>query len=123
VVRGRVALVGDAGGYVDAITGEGISVGLRQAIALADAVAAGDLARYRAAHRQIVRVPNAIVRLTLALERRGAVRRRVLAALARDPRLFERLLGIHAGLAAARSLGVGGALRLGAAWLGVAGHT
>jgi menaquinone-9 beta-reductase len=42
---GNVALVGDASGSVDAITGEGLSLGFRQAMALADALERGDLAR------------------------------------------------------------------------------
>ncbi|GAA5146714.1 NAD(P)/FAD-dependent oxidoreductase [Nocardioides marinquilinus] len=43
---GRVLLVGDAAGYVDALTGEGVALGLAQARAAVDAVAAGDVARY-----------------------------------------------------------------------------
>lgn len=38
-VAGRVLLVGDAGGYVDALTGEGISLGLAQARAAVRALA------------------------------------------------------------------------------------
>lgn len=38
--RGRVLLIGDASGYVDAITGEGIRVGLAQARAAVECVAA-----------------------------------------------------------------------------------
>ena len=49
VQRGRVALVGDASGGVDAITGEGIRLGLRQASALAEAMAAGNLQQYEKA--------------------------------------------------------------------------
>ena len=45
VSRGRVALVGDASGTVDAITAEGISLGLRQGEALANALAAGTQSR------------------------------------------------------------------------------
>ncbi len=45
-VAGRVLLVGDAAGYVDALTGEGIAVGLASARALVDAVAAADPAAY-----------------------------------------------------------------------------
>ena len=48
---GRIALVGDAAGYVDALTGEGLSLGFESALALADALAAGDLARLRAQAR------------------------------------------------------------------------
>ena len=40
-VAGRVLLVGDAAGYVDALTGEGIALGLAQARAAVAAVAAG----------------------------------------------------------------------------------
>ncbi|TXN29342.1 NAD(P)/FAD-dependent oxidoreductase [Lacisediminihabitans profunda] len=43
---GRVMLVGDASGYVDAITGEGIRVGLAQARAAIDCVDADDPGRY-----------------------------------------------------------------------------
>jgi flavin-dependent dehydrogenase len=51
-VYGRVLLVGDASGYVDALTGEGIGVGLAQAEAVAGCLAAGRPAGYeRAWHR------------------------------------------------------------------------
>ena len=114
VVRGRVALVGDAAGYLDAITGEGMAVAFHQASALAGALAAGDLAPYAAAHRRIARLPDLMTRLVLGLERRPGLRRRALRALAADPALFSRLLGIHGRLLPPRRLGVDGALRL--AW-------
>jgi flavin-dependent dehydrogenase len=50
-VYGRVLLVGDASGYVDALTGEGIGVGLAQAEALARCLAAGRPADYERAWR------------------------------------------------------------------------
>jgi flavin-dependent dehydrogenase len=51
-VHGRVLLVGDAAGYLDALTGEGIGVGLAQAEVLARCLAAGRPADYeRACHR------------------------------------------------------------------------
>ena len=43
---GRVLLVGDAAGYVDALTGEGISLGLAQARAAVAAVVAGRPSQY-----------------------------------------------------------------------------
>ena len=43
VICDRVALIGDAAGAMDAITGEGLSLGFRQAFALADALAADDM--------------------------------------------------------------------------------
>ena len=110
--RGRVALVGDAAGYLDAITGEGIAVALHQARALAEALAAGDLARYGAAHRRLRRLPNATTRLALALSRRPRLRARALRTLAADPAFFGRILGIHARTLPPRALGAGGALRI-----------
>jgi flavin-dependent dehydrogenase len=53
--RGRVLLVGDAAGYVDAITGEGLRLGLALARAAVDAVAAGDPAEYEHGWRQETR--------------------------------------------------------------------
>ncbi len=58
VVRANVAVLGDASGSVDAITGEGLLSAFRQARALAAALAAGNLGRYAAAHRQIARNPR-----------------------------------------------------------------
>ncbi|HTQ78674.1 MAG TPA: NAD(P)/FAD-dependent oxidoreductase [Thermoanaerobaculia bacterium] len=112
VVRGSVALVGDAAGYLDAITGEGLAVAFHQAAALVEALKAGDLRRYAAAHRRIGRLPTIMTRVVLACERRPALRRRVLAALAAEPALFSRLLGIHGRILPARELGLDGAFRL-----------
>lgn len=114
VVRGNLALVGDAAGYLDAITGEGLAVAFHEAAALVEAVRGGDLAPYAAAHRRINRLPNTLTAVVLALERRPWLRRRAIRALAAEPALFSRLLGIHGRLLPARDLGVDGALRL--AW-------
>jgi menaquinone-9 beta-reductase len=46
---GRIALVGDASGYVDAITGEGMRVGFAQAEALANCLQRDDLPAYEKA--------------------------------------------------------------------------
>jgi flavin-dependent dehydrogenase len=54
-VAGRVLLVGDAGGYVDALTGEGISLALAQAEAAVAALAAGRPQDYEVQWRRIVR--------------------------------------------------------------------
>lgn len=51
VTRGRIALIGDASGSVDAITGEGICICFKQAIALGEALMRGDLGGYERAHR------------------------------------------------------------------------
>ncbi len=108
VVHDRIALVGDASGYLDAITGEGLSLAFHHAFALVDAVLAGDLRRYARDHRRLRRLPEALIRLLLAVERRPALRRRTLRALAADPELFSRLLAVHARAAPASDIGVGG---------------
>jgi flavin-dependent dehydrogenase len=105
VARGRVALVGDASGYVDAITGEGLSLAFHQAFALVDAIRAGDPRRYERAHRRLGRLPGAMTHLLLWVERRPAVRRRLIRALAADPELFSGLLSVHAGSLPPRRLG------------------
>ncbi len=48
-VAGRILLVGDAAGYVDALTGEGLAVGLASADALVEAITADDPASYEKA--------------------------------------------------------------------------
>ncbi|MFP5285347.1 MAG: hypothetical protein ACLGI9_06390, partial [Thermoanaerobaculia bacterium] len=77
-------------------------------------ILAGDLSRYTVAWRRINRLPDFMTSLVLALERRPRLRRRAIRALAAEPALFSRLLGIHARTLPARDLGVDGALRL--AW-------
>jgi menaquinone-9 beta-reductase len=117
-VRGNVALVGDAAGYLDAITGEGIAVGLHQAAALVAALAApaapdiGGMAGYAAEHARIGRLPDAMTSLVLGLERRPWLRRRAIRALAAEPTLFSRLLGISARAMPPAGLGFDGAIRL-----------
>jgi flavin-dependent dehydrogenase len=113
VHRANVALVGDAAGYVDAITGEGLAVALHESAALVEALAAGDLDRYEADCRRINRLPDFMTGLVLALERRPRLRARAVRALAAEPALFSRLLGIHARTLPPRRLGFG-AVRL--AW-------
>jgi 2-polyprenyl-6-methoxyphenol hydroxylase-like FAD-dependent oxidoreductase len=54
-VYGRVLLVGDASGYLDALTGEGIGVGLAQAEVLTRCLAAGRPADYERAWRRVSR--------------------------------------------------------------------
>lgn len=97
VCRGRVALVGDASGSVDAITGEGLCLLFQQSVALAAAMEAGDLALYQAAHRRLGRRPEFMADFLLLLDGRGRLRRRAIRALASNPRLFARMLAMHVG--------------------------
>jgi len=97
VTSANVALIGDAGGSVDAITGLGLSIAFQQAVALGEALAEGDLASYEAAHRRIGRVPRISEKLMLAMDRHDWFRARVIRALAAEPAQFSRLLAVHAG--------------------------
>jgi flavin-dependent dehydrogenase len=97
VYRGNVALIGDASGSVDAITGEGLGLSFQQALALADALKQGTLENYQRAHRRIARRPNFMARLLLLLDRAAPLRRRVLRTLAKDPEVFGRLLEVNSG--------------------------
>jgi len=111
VCRGNVALVGDASGSVDAITGEGLCLLFQQATALADALAAGDLSLYQAEHRRIGRRPEWMAFMMLLLDQRRSLRQRAIGAMAARPRLFAGMLATHVGaLSPAASLTNGLAL-------------
>ena len=90
----NLALVGDAAGYVDALTGEGLSLGFECAEALASAIACDDLPGYERQARRLAALPDRLTRIALFAARRPALRRRLVSALARDPALFSSLLGL-----------------------------
>jgi flavin-dependent dehydrogenase len=74
---GRVLLVGDASGYVDALTGEGIRIGIAQARAAVAAVSSEQVAGYERAWAEVTsdfrRLTGAIVRLATSPARRFIV--------------------------------------------------
>ena len=109
VYRDRVALIGDASGTVDAITGEGLCLSFHQAGALAEALERGDLRRYQAAHRRLARRPTVMGRLLLLLDKQPKVRQRAMHALAKHPDLFARLLAVHVGATSPGHLAATGA--------------
>ena len=97
-VYGRVLLVGDASGYVDALTGEGIGVGLAQAEALAGCLAAGRPADYERAWR---RASGPAWRFTAGLlwsRNQSFLAPRIVPAAQRLPWLFDALVN-HAAQA------------------------
>jgi menaquinone-9 beta-reductase len=110
VQRGNVALVGDASGSVDAITGEGLSLGFRQAMELAEAFEHEDLTEYEAAHRRLARRPALMGRLMLLMDGRPQLRERAIRALSVDARVFARLLAVHVGAKSQAHLAVTGAM-------------
>lgn len=110
VFRGNVALIGDASGSVDAITGEGLSLSFKQAAELAGAFAAGDLERYEHAHRRLARRPRLVGNLLLLLDGKSGVRKRAMQALEAAPQLFERMLAYHVGDTRPLELATAGAI-------------
>ena len=95
--RGNVALIGDASGTVDAITGEGLGLSFGQAVVLAESLKSGHLGGYQAAHRRLSRRPLWMARLMLALDGRPRFQQRTLQTFRRHPEVFRRLLALHVG--------------------------
>jgi flavin-dependent dehydrogenase len=110
VYRGNVALIGDASGSVDAITGEGLCLGFRQALAMAEALESGCLRGYGKAHRALARRPLLMGRLMLMLDGRTRLRERAIRALGSDANLFARLIAIHVGERSSAHLASAGAM-------------
>ena len=92
VVAGNLLLVGDASGYVDPVTGEGMGLAFRQAESLAEALDRGDPGRYAAAQRRLSRRAWAAARVLLLLEPRPRLRRSVIRVLGAVPGLFSGIL-------------------------------
>ena len=113
VYRGSTALIGDASGSEDAITGDGVMLSLQQAVALADAMAAGDLAPYQAEHERLMRRPRLMSRLMLTLDRSPWLRRRALRAMAAEPAIFANLVAMHVGALSSADFFLRGMLPLG----------
>lgn len=88
-VSGRVLLVGDAAGYVDAITGEGIDVAARCAKELVRCVLAGRPADYERAWYRVTRRYRYLTGALLAGRRREWARRRLVGTAARHPWIFD----------------------------------
>jgi menaquinone-9 beta-reductase len=97
VVHKNIALLGDASGSADAITGEGLAMGFRQAILLADAIERDDLTTYPAGHAEILREPQTMARILLYLDRWPGARCKAMRIFAREPFLFEKMLRVHMG--------------------------
>jgi flavin-dependent dehydrogenase len=91
-VDGRVLLVGDAAGYVDALTGEGIALGLAQASAAVACIAAGRARAYEGEWRRVTRRYRVLSRAVLAAAQQDQVRRAVVPAAAALPLVYGALV-------------------------------
>ena len=88
VRSGRVLLVGDAAGYVDALTGEGLSTGLACARAAVGAVAQGRPEAYPRDWARATRRYRLLTHALLEVASRPQPRRLLLPVAARVPRGF-----------------------------------
>jgi menaquinone-9 beta-reductase len=95
--RGRVALVGDASGGVDCITGEGLGLAFRQAELLAECLLRDDLRAYQKQHAALARRPTLMSQLLLALDARPGLRQRAMRVFQTDAGLFGRMVAMHVG--------------------------
>ena len=97
----HIALIGDASGSVDAITGEGLCLTFLQAKSMADCLGAdreaNSLPRYEDDHRRLRRRPAFMADLLLMMGRRNWLRRRTLTVLAAQQNLFSGMLAMHIG--------------------------
>jgi flavin-dependent dehydrogenase len=97
VARGNVALVGDASGSVDAITGEGLCLSFKQAALLAESIDSGELSVYARQHPKLALKPTMMARALLLLDSGSLVRGLGIGALSAAPWVFETLLQVHTG--------------------------
>lgn len=95
-----LVLLGDAAGYLDACTGEGLTLALAQAELLANLWRPGEnyWPEYPRGYARIVRHYYAVTFAALALARWPRLSQAALRALADDPGLFQALLSANQGL-------------------------
>jgi 2-polyprenyl-6-methoxyphenol hydroxylase-like FAD-dependent oxidoreductase len=106
VTDGRVFLVGDASGYDDPTTGEGLAIGMllaeRLALHIDDLLSvrtspAEAARRYRIDHAHLVRERRRLTQLALLIARTPWLSRRAIAHAASDPTTLGKLLAINCG--------------------------
>jgi menaquinone-9 beta-reductase len=106
VYRPGLLLIGDSAGFVDPITGEGMTLALKSVCAAAPIVKAafeagdfgpGTLSRYAIERARVTDDVNRLTRLMLALTRYGVLANRAISRLSKDERLFQKLMGIVTG--------------------------
>src|SRR5579875_719555 len=111
VAGSGVLLVGDAAGFLDPITGQGIVTALAQARAAARTIDRAltlpgplDLSAYAVEHRRLSTTGTRLTWLALALCASPRFEDRAMRGLQTRPGLFEKLLAINCGRAGLRSL-------------------
>ncbi len=117
VANQSVALIGDASGSPDAITGEGLAVSFRQAASLANAIERGNLELYNRAHQKIGRLPHAMSWLMLSMDRWPQIQGRAIKTLSTHPDYFQQLLSVHVGAQSLQRFAMRQGIRVGWSFL------
>ncbi len=97
VTRGNIALVGDASGSADAITGSGLASAFREALLLGECLGRDAIADYEAGHAKILLLPRALASMMILIDRWPWLRDHAIRVLAGSPELFARMLAVHVG--------------------------
>jgi len=101
VAHGRVLLVGDAAGYLDPLTGEGVAIGVATARAAIAAIVADDPTRYPRGWRRATRRYFTLTAGLLAISRVPGLRRCIIPVVRRAPFVFDAALRLLGGRALA----------------------
>jgi len=97
VRSGRLLLVGDAAGYVDALTGEGIALAVETATAAVEALTDGDPERYPAEWRRITRTYRWMTGALIGVTQLRILQRPLIDLLDQFPALFDGSLELLGG--------------------------
>jgi flavin-dependent dehydrogenase len=95
-VAGRVLLVGDAAGYEDALTGEGVSLAVKQAAAAVKAIADDNPSSYESAWHRATRDYRLLTRGLVLTTVPTTARRAIVPACTLFPAVFEQAVHILA---------------------------
>ncbi|MFD6969082.1 NAD(P)/FAD-dependent oxidoreductase [Streptomyces sp. NPDC059979] len=95
-VAGRVLFVGDAAGYVDALTGEGLTLAVTAAAELVRCVRAGRPQAYEQAWRDLSRTYRTLTTSLLWARHQPRLAHRIVPAAVRLPRVFTRAVNLLA---------------------------
>jgi flavin-dependent dehydrogenase len=117
VANESVALIGDASGSPDAITGEGLAVSFRQAVSLANAIERGNLELYNLEHQKIGWLPHTMGWLMVSTDRWPRMQSRALEMLSTHPDYFQQLLSVHVGALSMQRFAMRQGIRIGWSFL------